>query len=682
MSITNDFNNYWGDKVGNTLKNLQVEGKTAIVDSIYMKNSRYRDDALRHIWDKYNMLPSALTNSISKLYNLVREVYIPPKNMKNLFDYTHDGSSVYSQRIREKFLTAGPRSNEKEFLTSIPKGGYFAWGGKYEDEKGDRNYARFYNRTIGIHGSTLDFIADSNIRSAIQGNVWSSKGYNEENMSFDSNINVVDTNTKSELLKKTQQLYNELKIKTLSSRFYTGKNDSKIEFIDTAKTRVGNSHGKNLLKKGMYTSNSSQKVNGYDNPYSRVWTHHNQYSRYKDILRSGSWIKENEMLLTISHFNHEKMSHSVIDKSSGLVRITPRSKDDIKKCMFSITNLAKEDGTTNRTMWFPPYDLKFQETVTVEWDEKKFIGRGEPIYSYVNTKRSGTLSFTILVDHPVSLNNMGVDTLSNGEDYENEILRFFAGDGKIEINKVITKQDVITQDVVYGYKVTKTTTDKQTMGEGWKDENDHAYDTESGMGHEDLEDDDSIYKAILGKAYEIKYEKGDDIDNGYNVSNEYEFFRDITENDKFTYDKIKNKIRLFHPAYHSISPEGFNMRLNFLHQCTRQGPTIGNDNVAGNSVFGKSPFCELRIGDFINTTIVIQSLSITYENEGGIQWDLNAEGIGVQPMFANISMSIDIIGGQSLDGPILMLNNAVSNNFYANTGIYHTYDDNDGIFEE
>ena len=33
------------------------------------------------------------------------------------------------------------------------------------------------------------------------------------------------------------------------------------------------------------------------------------------------------------------------------------------------------------------------------------------------------------------------------------------------------------------------------------------------------------------------------------------------------------KLRYFDPAFHSITPEGFQSRLTFLHQCTRQGPT-------------------------------------------------------------------------------------------------------------
>ena len=92
--------------------------------------------------------------------------------------------------------------------------------------------------------------------------------------------------------------------------------------------------------------------------------------------------------------------------------------------------------------------------------------------------------------------------------------------------------------------------------------------------------------------------------------------------------------------------------------------------------------CVLRIGDFINTKIIINSLSINYGAQGTPQWDLNPEGIGVQPMYAKVQMGITILGGQSLNGPINRLQNAVSFNYYANTGVYDDRADRIGISNE
>ena len=153
--------------------------------------------------------------------------------------------------------------------------------------------------------------------------------------------------------------------------------------------------------------------------------------------------------------------------------------------------------------------------------------------------------------------------------------------------------------------------------------------------------------------------------------NEGEFFELLEKNDPFLHHLITEKIRYFDPAFHSISPEGFNARLTFLHQCTRQGSTVGgSDNLPGtayNLAFGRPPVCVLRLGDFYYTKIIINSISIQYENP---QWDLNPEGIGVMPMFATVSMNFVFLGGSDLAGPISRLQNAVSFNYYANTGVY------------
>jgi hypothetical protein len=49
---------------------------------------------------------------------------------------------------------------------------------------------------------------------------------------------------------------------------------------------------------------------------------------------------------------------------------------------------------------------------------------------------------------------------------------------------------------------------------------------------------------------------------------------------------------------------------------------------------------------------------------------MNPEGIGVQPMLANVSLQVSFIGGQGLSKPVERLQNALSSNFYANTEMY------------
>ena len=160
---------------------------------------------------------------------------------------------------------------------------------------------------------------------------------------------------------------------------------------------------------------------------------------------------------------------------------------------------------------------------------------------------------------------------------------------------------------------------------------------------------------------------------------ECNYFELVKQSNPMIYDGIKEKIKYFQPAFHSMTPEGLNSRLVFLQQCMRPGDTIptvsetngGNttlvyDDVT-NSVFGAPPVCVLRIGDFWHTKVVFDSLSITYDDT---LLDLNPEGIGVQPMIATVKLGFKFIGAHGLAEPVAKLQNALSFNYYANTEMY------------
>ena len=156
---------------------------------------------------------------------------------------------------------------------------------------------------------------------------------------------------------------------------------------------------------------------------------------------------------------------------------------------------------------------------------------------------------------------------------------------------------------------------------------------------------------------------------------EADYFKFMKESNPFVYDSLREKLKYFHPAFHSMTPEGLNERLTFLLQCTRPGDTIPTkqsdgtmlDKDARNTAFGAPPICILRVGDFYHSKVVIDSCNFTYDDG---KFDLNPEGIGVQPMIVNVSMGFKFIGGQGLKGPIDELQNALSFNFFGNTEMY------------
>lgn len=157
---------------------------------------------------------------------------------------------------------------------------------------------------------------------------------------------------------------------------------------------------------------------------------------------------------------------------------------------------------------------------------------------------------------------------------------------------------------------------------------------------------------------------------------ECDYFETIKAETPMVFDNLKDKLKFFHPSFHSMTPEGLNSRLTFLQQCMRPGDTIPTIkevngapvlqyNNAVNTSFGAPPVLVLRIGDFYNTKIIPESLSLNYED-----LDINPEGIGVQPMICNVSLGFKFVGGSGLKESVDKLQNALTFNYYANTEIY------------
>ena len=136
--------------------------------------------------------------------------------------------------------------------------------------------------------------------------------------------------------------------------------------------------------------------------------------------------------------------------------------------MFSIENLAwrtsNRPGFTydelpecekgpngGRIMWFPPYNITFNESVSPHFSENNFLGRPEPIYTYQNTKRSGSLSWSIIVDHPSVLNLIVNKQLKNIAPQEmNRIIdSFFAGCLKYDIYELARRWNTFSKSDLF-----------------------------------------------------------------------------------------------------------------------------------------------------------------------------------------------------------------------------------------
>lgn len=831
-----------------------------------------------------------------------------------LQDIRYMGLAEYSNKYREvllakrRYASYGIDYSTLDFDEHTASSMYFAFL-DYGEGLSTVNYQK------GSDGSILN--ADQHTINSIKKNAYS-EGVSVSSVDSSSLYrgNEVGFGSKgtSPLIQKTSELFNDGTIKSIVSRFHTDKTTKASEIQSAVHNEYGMSRGRNLLAKKPST------YNGYDDPYCRVWTVHHQYASMKDRIRP---FVEDDTFMKLEDFHKslgenmrpgnagKRLGENSVLMDNGFLKIAPthnssgQYKDDVKNYMFSIENLAWRDTKTTknlspeqrgpnggRIMWFPPYGLSFTDFSTVNWNQNDFIGRGEKIYTYTNTERSGNLSFILLVDHPSVVNKWrGIAQIADGETKvkaEEDILRFFAGCGTLDgtltgsnepnaqtIESGLSQDEIFVgkNDIVVNYVIffPNDYTGYDNLNE--IKENLKKYEYKAGVEWGTLRDeklkDEKFYidanndninsscllnnfqsedcdgksiRTILGidtkgklcsfntliddndealkkykemsDEYEIKFidikghasshgyssinngylcdrraavmsklikahfgcddsriiiHQSTDKDNPYNgeiqvndtdknkpdvnsveakiarsavaqvvfklkdsaipsdrqnlttnnvqlrynpvtkqtevdvkigkptpinfitrpitsntanttnnyaYDNEYLYFKNLEINDKLNYDKIVDKVQFFRPAFHSVTPEGFNARLTFLQQCARQGSTesLMEGGSAGNLAFGRAPYCVLRIGDFYNTKIVIENVNINFDNNG-ISWDMNPEGIGVQPMFAKVDIAFKFIGGQDLSGPIERLQNAVSYNYYANTSVYDRHAD-------
>jgi hypothetical protein len=664
-----------------------------------------------------------------------------------------------------------------------------------------------------------------------------------------------------------------------------------------------------------YTGSIGQEVG---TEYCRVFAKDVPYLQYNDLQKTDGIVTEGR-----------RFSYSVLDKTYNL-NIAPNKQEGgqdstnligsynnayAKKYMFSLENLAWATSNTpgfavadlpvcergpngGRVMWFPPYGLTFNETVTANWNANEFIGRPEPIYTYKSTNRSGSLTWKIVVDHPSVLNVIVNKVLANETNkvrVDSILESFFAGCRKydlyelakkyytispndlFDIQQAISSKELTKEQLEYTISTIKTTPDLSSdTGTGGSPEDELKIYKQSGFYFDNdipkklnqnfaelygpyisqktdyqkkspstsaqttsffdsvvTPNKDNIDKLIneldkqftnnpegtvtiiissstspaAKKAYNdklsarridsaaiyitgntkmkkyvtgtpqrlivkvgaalgenaqvLKYDDktksfvpgssvscgdGDGADsqalnkeiyttnamacrrayisdiqstlkapkvvpppkettvitgnvvtktetvpvieekivNKDNISkrilrsllSECDYFETIKEETPMVYDNLRDKLKFFQPAFHSITPEGLNSRLTFLQQCMRPGDTIPTIktidgaptpvyNDATNTSFGAPPVLILRVGDFYNTKIIPNNLSIQYEN-----LDINPEGIGVQPMIANVTLSFNFVGGSGLKESVDKLQNALTFNYYANTEIY------------
>ena len=209
--------------------------------------------------------------------------------------------------------------------------------------------------------------------------------------------------------------------------------------------------------------------------YCRIFTKDAPYYSFSNLQKSdgitnygrkfADSVLDNTYNLNIAPLKNPNSTNIVPDDTNGL-------NGYARKYMFSIENLAwrtsNRPGYTysdlpvcergpngGRVMWFAPYDLKFDEQTTPSFKENDFLGRPEPIYTYSNTKRTGNLSWKIIVDHPSVVNLLVDRVLSSGYDGEQVdsiIDSFYAGCKKYDLYELARKYNTIPTSELYTFQ--------------------------------------------------------------------------------------------------------------------------------------------------------------------------------------------------------------------------------------
>lgn len=406
-------------------------------------------------------------------------------DIKSSYDFMNKNREFMKRLMRlnkqEKDITLDALGVDATGESDVIKNEYVR---DYDHVKGN-NYLEDYvktlpqNQQVGDETTTLQLESSTNFNYAGLHNdlyVVNQNLYpDDENRGTFANKWIVEN--RNSLLYKTKKLFNSRKVNTIISRFHTDPH-KRPSLLDNAKSKYGLSHGRNLLTYQAENGLNSAYANGYDNPYCRVWTHHHQYDRLYKTIRPFSEVDDqgNYMgTLSVQDFHKwEQFSDSKdtnketngewgwkkesnngwqysVLQDNGLVNITPKydgggaKNIHTKQCMFSIENLAwrgydpysfekalsweQRGPLGGRIMWFPPYGIQFNETTSTQWINNSFLGRGEDVYTYANTTRTGTLSFMLVVDHPSILDYVAW-TNENKNVNDTDILRFLAGCGE------------------------------------------------------------------------------------------------------------------------------------------------------------------------------------------------------------------------------------------------------------
>ncbi len=214
---------------------------------------------------------------------------------------------------------------------------------------------------------------------------------------------------------------------------------------------------------GQASGSEVKNVVGYE--YCRLFTKDRPYYSFNQLQKKDGNIRKFNSSVLDNTYNLNIAPMGGVD-STNIQVIDGKLR--AKKYMFSIENLAWRTSSRvgyrvedlpaceigpngGRIMWFPPYDLEFDDNSQTTWQDNVFLGRPEPIYTYSKTTRKGTIKFKIIVDHPSVLNVLVNKELEKTEESlaTKVIDSFFVGCLKYDLVDLLKKYPMFSYSDIY-----------------------------------------------------------------------------------------------------------------------------------------------------------------------------------------------------------------------------------------
>jgi hypothetical protein len=316
----------------------------------------------------------------------------------------------------------------------------------------------------------------------------------------------------------------------------------------------------------------------------------------------------------------------------------PYAPEGAENLKFSLTNYSMDKQ--NNTLILPAYIKSFQHGDNATMNSVNFLGRPEPIYTYSNSSRDGSVTFFVLTDYASEV-DMGYSFNPNNGEVSKVVEDF--DEINFSLNTSTLESEIKSIESQIKQQKTALQEDNITSSERQQI---NAELRQLGISL-------SVKSSQLNK---VSNEQNRYSEKNYLGDNIYKFsssFQESLKEEDYIDSKPENTVEklsqmkknlMFQPAYFSGSKVDFLERMEFISKLTRPSRNKVSGSNGGFS-FSKAPISHLVLGDWFNHDIVVNSVSYDYSDA---PWTL--DGGRQQPMWCSVTINFNIIGTYGSNG--------------------------------